>query len=60
MLAQQDGPQMEMSVPNNVAIYSADHQALNFNDLQPGTTLQIRYHPLSVETIEIQVSPELK
>jgi hypothetical protein len=60
LLSQPDGPQIEMAVPMNAAIYSANHDVRTLSDLQPGTTYQIRYHPLTVEAIELQQTETLE
>ena len=53
-LIEPQGPPIEMSVPAAVPIQSARGDDLQLKDLQPGTSVQVRYHPLTVEAIEIK------
>jgi hypothetical protein len=58
LFTQSNGQKIEITIPARVTVYSAKRQHLNLEELQPGSTFQVRYRPLTMDAIEIHQANE--
>ena len=54
-LSQPGSPEIEMDVPPHVPIYSAEHKQIQLKNISRGSFVHVRYHPLTVSAMDIQV-----
>jgi hypothetical protein len=53
VLTQTGGQKIEITIPSSVVVFSAKRQPLPLDELQPGTTFQVIYRPLTMDAVEI-------
>src|SRR5690242_4072973 len=56
-LLTQEGPEIQMKVPQNIPITSPYGKAMKLEDLRPGSKIRVRYQPRTVQAINIQQVP---